>query len=80
MNKGTSKTEKKQDSRALEEKCWEFLQSFLKQLHGLLDRRLVKTLLDLVLVILIHRHRNNGLLLSELGKPIDPRVLVEARG
>jgi hypothetical protein len=32
-----------------------------------MDRRLVKTFLDLVMVILIHRHRNNGLLLSELG-------------
>ena len=28
---------------------------------------MVKTLLDLVLVILLHRNRNNGLLLSELG-------------
>ena len=67
MNKGTSKTEKKQDSRAVEDQCWKFLQPLLEQLHGLVDRRLVKTLLDLVMVILIHRNRNNGLLLSELG-------------
>ncbi|MCE7859636.1 MAG: hypothetical protein DYG86_07590 [Chloroflexi bacterium CFX2] len=33
-----------------------------------LDRRLVKTVLDLVLVIVMHRHRNNGLELSELGE------------
>ncbi len=33
----------------------------------IVDRRLVKTLLDLVLVILMHRHRNQGLILSELG-------------
>jgi hypothetical protein len=36
-------------------------------MHKKIDRRLVKTLLDLVVVILMHRHRNNGLLLSELG-------------
>jgi hypothetical protein len=67
MIKGTSKAEKKQDSRTLEDKCWKFLQPLLEQLHGLVDRRLVKTLLDVVMVILMHRHRNNGLLLSELG-------------
>lgn len=67
MVKGTSKAEKKQESRELEEKCWRFLQPLLAQLHGLVDRRLVKTFLDLVMVILMHRHRNNGLLLSELG-------------
>jgi hypothetical protein len=67
MVKGTSRAEKKQDSRELEEKCWKFLQPLLEQLHGLVDRRLVQTFLDLVMVILMHRHRNNGLLLSELG-------------
>jgi len=67
MNKGTSKTEKKQDSRELENKCWEYLRPLLEQMHELVDRRVVKTLLDLVMVILMHRNRNNGLLLSELG-------------
>jgi hypothetical protein len=67
MIKGTSKAEKKQDSWELEEKCWKFLQPFLEQLHGLVDRRIVKTFLDLVMVILMHRNRNTGLLLSELG-------------
>jgi len=67
MNKGTSKAEKKQDSLELEDKCWKFLQPLLEELQGLMDRRLVKTFLDLVLVILIHRDRNTGLLLSELG-------------
>lgn len=67
MNKGTGKEEKKQEGRELENQCWRYLQSFLEGLHQKLDRRLVKTLLDLVLVILMHRHRNNGLLLSELG-------------
>ena len=67
MNKNTSKWEKKQDSQELENQCWEYLKPFLEELHKRLDRRLVKTLLDLVMIILIHRNRNNGLLLSELG-------------
>lgn len=67
MDKGTSKVEKKQDSRGIEDKCWQYLKSLLEQLHRLVDRRLVKTFLDLVLVILMHRNRNTGLLLSELG-------------
>jgi hypothetical protein len=67
MNKGTSKQAKKQDSRVLENQCWEYLKPFLEEVHKKIDRRLVKTLLDLVLVILTHRNRNNGLLLSELG-------------
>lgn len=67
MNKSTSKWEKAQEGRMLENRCWEFLKPFLEELHRKVDRRLVKTLLDLVLVILLHRHRNNGLLLSELG-------------
>jgi len=67
MKKGTGKAEKRQESRELETRCWMFLRPFLEELHKYVDRRLVKTLLDLVLVILMHRHRNNGLLLSELG-------------
>jgi hypothetical protein len=67
MNKGTSKAEKKQASRELEDRCWQYLKPLLEQLHRLVDRRLVKTFLDLVLVILMHRNRNTGLLLSELG-------------
>jgi hypothetical protein len=67
MNKGTSKWEKAQEGRALENQCWAYLRPLLEELHRTVDRRLVKTLLDLVMVILMHRHRNNGLLLSELG-------------
>lgn len=68
MNKGTSKAEKKQASQELETRCWSFLKPLLVELHKRLDRRIVKTVLDLVLVIVMHRHRNNGLLLSELGE------------
>ncbi len=67
MNKGISKREKKQESRELENQCWEYKKPFLEELHQRVDRRLVKTLLDLVMVILMHRHRSHGLILSELG-------------
>lgn len=67
MNKGTSNWEKAQEGRALENQCWAYVKPLLEELHRKMDRRLVKTLLDLVLVILMHRHRNHGLLLSELG-------------
>lgn len=67
MNKGSSKREKAQEGRELENRCWGYLKPLLEELHKRIDRRLVKTLLDLVMVILMHRNRNNGLLLSELG-------------
>jgi hypothetical protein len=67
MNKSTSKRAKAQEGRGLENQCWEYLKPLLEELHKKIDRRLVKTLLDLVLVILMHRHRNHGLVLSELG-------------
>ena len=67
MNKDTSDWEKAQKGREVENRCWGYLKPVLEELHKKVDRRLVKTLLDLVLVILRHRHRNNGVLLSELG-------------
>ena len=67
MDKIKRKGEKKQEAEAMSERCWLFLRDLLKELNQDVDRRLVKTLLDMVQVILIHRHRNNGLLLSELG-------------
>jgi len=45
----------------------EFLRPVLSRLAQHLDIRLVQTALDLVQVILTHRHRAMGLLLSELG-------------
>jgi len=44
-----------------------FLHPIAVSLVAQLDSRLVQTFLQLVYVILLHRHRNNGLLLSELG-------------
>ena len=46
MKKGTSKAEKKQESREMETRCWMFLRPFLEELHKHVDRRLVKTLLN----------------------------------
>lgn len=54
-------------SRLLEATVYGCLAPFLKVLKRQLDRRLVQTCLGLVLGILMHRHRNHGLLLSELG-------------
>lgn len=54
-------------SVVLADACYAFLQPLLAQLNQTLDRRLVQTLLGVVLAILSHRHRGGGLLLSELG-------------
>lgn len=54
-------------SKELKERCVEFLTPLLKKLDQQVDHRLLNTLLDLVLLIVIHRHRNQGLVLSELG-------------
>lgn len=71
MFNGTAKEKTKQDSeyeaRVLSERCWIFLRPLLQKMHKDIDRRLVQTFIDLVMIIIIHRHRNNGLLLSELG-------------
>ncbi len=45
----------------------QFLAPILVQLDKQLDMRLVNTLVDLVKVILIHRDRHQGLVMSELG-------------
>jgi len=59
--------EKQEQSRRLEKSLVNMIWPLLVQLNEKLDRRLVNTFLGLVMAIVIHRHRNNGLLLSELG-------------
>jgi len=54
-------------SELVSDLCHGFLKSLLRELNKKLDRRLVQTFLQTVLVIIAHRHRNQGLLLSELG-------------
>lgn len=71
MNEHTAYQPKGQVSRypsdVLAELCYRFVRSLLQELHTKMDRRLVHTFLDLLPVIVMHRHRNHGLLLSELG-------------
>ena len=71
MNEDTQKYIKVQDklgySAYLEVRCYQFLLSLLIWLDAELDRQLVQTFLALVLGVVMHRHRNQGLLLSELG-------------
>jgi len=59
--------EKQEKSRELEQRLVKMLWPVLREMKHRVDRRLVKTFLGLVLAIVRHRHRNNGLLLSELG-------------
>lgn len=61
-NKGSS-AEKQEKSRQLEKR----LVALLVELKRRVDRRLVMTFLGLVMAMVMHRHRNHGLLLSELG-------------
>lgn len=71
MDKNTQKPSKGQVSAAysafLEGRVFDYLRSLLVGLDFHLDRRLVETFLGLVMVIITHRHRNHGLVLSELG-------------
>jgi len=59
--------EKQGRSRQLENRLVELLWPILSKLNKQLDRRLVSTFLGLVMAIVMHRHRDHGLLLSELG-------------
>ncbi|MEZ0397394.1 MAG: hypothetical protein ABWK53_13315 [Anaerolineales bacterium] len=71
MNKDTQKWAIKQEhqkkSGELEKRCYEFLFGLLASLDANLNRRLVETFLAVVLAIIMHRNRPQGLLLSELG-------------
>jgi Transposase DDE domain len=59
--------ERQEKSKMLEQQMVKELWPVLVGLKRELDRRLVRTFLGLVMAILLHRHRNHGLLLSELG-------------
>ena len=71
MNKSNAKSGKGQGaeeiSRYLVDRVYAYAYGALEELKRRLDRRLVQTFFNLLLIILSHRHRNNGLLLSELG-------------
>ena len=76
MNKDKQKEQEKQASQEqssyLERGCYRFLYRLLVVLDECLDRRLVVTFLSLIMVVIMHRHRNQGLLLSELGGYLKP--------
>ena len=59
--------ERQEKSGEVERQLVKLLWPVLAGLNQKLDRRLVSTFLGLVMAIVMHRHRNNGLLLSELG-------------
>jgi hypothetical protein len=67
FNNKRKETERQAKSKVLEEGLVKLLWPLLVEMKQRLDRRVVKTFLGLVMVIVIHRHRNHGLLLSELG-------------
>ncbi|HET8669999.1 MAG TPA: transposase [Candidatus Saccharimonadales bacterium] len=59
--------ERQEKSKVLEQQLVKLLWPVLVSLKRKMDRRLVSTFLGLVMAIIMHRHRNHGLLLSELG-------------
>src|SRR5215210_931312 len=59
--------ERQAQTRVVERQLVKLLRPILASLNQQLDRRLVSTFLGLVMAIILHRHRNHGLLLSELG-------------
>jgi len=71
MLKHTLSNEQRQESATksweVSEMCGRFLRPLLEEIAKELDMRLVKTLMDLVLVLIVHRHRQQTMLLSELG-------------
>ena len=58
---GASGQASAQQAEVLSQLCYVFVRPVLGQLHQALDRRLVQTLLDLLQVIVMHRHRQHGL-------------------
>jgi hypothetical protein len=71
MLKNTLSQEEKQEaqtkSREIGKICVGFVRPVLEKLDKRLDSRLVQTFLDLVVLIVMHRDRHQGLVLSELG-------------
>jgi hypothetical protein len=70
---GMSKAEKQAERRlslALTQQLFSFLDPLLKELDRCIDKRLIRTLLDTVIAILLFRDRAKNLLLSELGASI----------
>jgi len=68
MLKDKRKQKERQGKSAwMERELFSYLKPLLKELNEQIDRRLVHTFFGLVLAIVKHRHRNHGLVMSELG-------------
>src|SRR5258708_19474924 len=67
LNDKGKEGEKQERSGEVERRLVKLLRPLLVSMNKELDRRLVSTFLGMVMAIVMHRHRNNGLLLSELG-------------
>jgi len=67
FNDKGKEAERQEKSKVPEEQLVKLLWLVLVGLKEEMDRRLVSTFLGLVMAIVVHRHRNHGLLLSELG-------------
>lgn len=65
--KGREGQVSERNSTVLSGLCYQYVKPLLKKMNEGLDRRLVKTFIDLMLVMVILRNRHQGLLLSELG-------------
>jgi hypothetical protein len=76
MFNGSGKWVKEQEaqrySQQLEWKLVAHLQEILFVMDRLLDRRLVVTFMGVILAVLLHRHRNEGAWMSELGSYLVP--------
>ncbi len=67
MGNGSGGQASAYQAEVLNQLCYAFVRPLLCRLHQSLDRRLVQTVLDLLRLIVMHRHRQQGLVLSELG-------------
>jgi len=67
LKNNNGQAEKQAQSRRIERELLNYLKPVLKTLNKKADRRLVKTFFGVIMAIIIHRDRQNGLLLSELG-------------
>ena len=62
-----SRKESEEQAKGLDERLQRFVKPILRRLDKLLDKRLVRTVMELVRVVVKFRHNSYGLLLSELG-------------
>ena len=76
MSKDTEKTKTEQSANIvswqIEEKLLAYFGDLLRWLDQAIDRRLVVTFVGLMMAMIIHRHRNEGGWMSQLGSYLVP--------